>query len=961
MRLVACNQKVIDQVRYAFGVELKLGQSIIHEDLPDYLKKFWIKNYRRALKGESLEVETPHKKSSQPTFSFFETTLTPIKNGNSVVGVACASRDATDKKKAEAQMKALQNELIEAQRVAKIGSWHFDLKTKNLSWTEALYHIFGLDSNRDVITPEIMYGFIHPDDFEAFKKLQKKAMGGKSKDFRHRIVLKNGEVKWVHQLGESHRDKSGEVVSLSGTMQDVTSLMKLIDELKYSNERFGAIAQTTREAIYEWDIIKDKLHWEPVFYELYGSKRKKNGEENLKDWKKRLHPDDAAVVDRNLQQTLKAPRKHYWKYIYRIRRKGGGYATVEEHGHIFRDTKGNTIRMVGRLRDVTAETESRQLLEDSEKLSRNLFELNPHPMWVYDLETLRFLDVNHAAIQKYGYSRKQFLSMTIRDIRPVEEIKGLMLAVNRLRNNDTTATGGWHRHRTKKGEILDVEIRSNLFEYKGRRADLVVAVDMTDEIRKTRLIEIINQRLINAERIGSIGYFERDLQKDKVFWSDGLYALLGIKPQGQSPDLSLFLRYVHPDDRELFESEYWKARNDQVEMFIEHRIINARKQVKILLNTGRVVLDKKGKPLRFEGIVQDITRRREAEIQIKQINEKLTTAQKIAGLGYWVFDLNTQTAELSDTVYEIWELDRNGRKPDFLTFLRSIHPEDRLLFTPPVELQYSNGDYREVEHRIITPKSGEKWIFERIHLRRGPKGKPQFLEAVVQDVTLGRQKDQALRISNQRFEMAMQVTNEVIWDWDIVRNAVVRSRGYQTNFGIHVWDKPSGVEDWLGYIAEDQRDTVSLSLQKAIQNSEVSEWNAEYKFMKPDGGLAYINDRGLILRDRFGKAVRMVGSMRDVTDERVHLQKIEAQNTALRKIAWIQSHEVRAPLANIVGLVELLQNFEQDPKETESLLRLLHEAAGQLDIIIHEISYRAEHIGDENRIENGRPNSDLGV
>ncbi|MCJ7553210.1 MAG: PAS domain-containing sensor histidine kinase, partial [Ignavibacteriaceae bacterium] len=130
------------------------------------------------------------------------------------------------------------------------------------------------------------------------------------------------------------------------------------------------------------------------------------------------------------------------------------------------------------------------ILTESEKRYKELFTSNPNPMWVYDLETLSFLDVNEAAIYNYGYSREEFLSMTLKDIRPQEEVSKLLENI-KTAHYGLEYSSGW-QHLKKDGSIIDVEIRSNALDHQGRKAKLVSALDVTwrkkseEEIKKSR-------------------------------------------------------------------------------------------------------------------------------------------------------------------------------------------------------------------------------------------------------------------------------------------------------------------------------------------------------------------------------------------------------------------------------------------------------------------------------------------
>jgi PAS domain S-box-containing protein len=167
------------------------------------------------------------------------------------------------------------------------------------------------------------------------------------------------------------------------------------------------------------------------------------------------------------------------------------------------------------LRDIRARRRAEQLLQESEERHRKLFDNNPHPTWVFDRETLRFLAVNAAAVRKYGYSSDDFLKMTIKDIRPPEDVPALLDSVGRTRDGNESI-GIW-QHRRKDGTNIDVEITSYALSCADRAAEVVVAVDVTqrkrDEAEKRKFtdklaasnqeLELRNREVERATRLKS--------------------------------------------------------------------------------------------------------------------------------------------------------------------------------------------------------------------------------------------------------------------------------------------------------------------------------------------------------------------------------------------------------------------------------------------------------------------------
>ena len=169
--------------------------------------------------------------------------------------------------------------------------------------------------------------------------------------------------------------------------------------------------------------------------------------------------------------------------IWRSIRKDGTEFDVEVVSHPL-TFDGRAARIVIAA-DVTDRLRAERALAQSEEHYRILFHSNPHPMWVFDAETLRFLTVNDAATANYGYSEAEFLAMSIEDIRPLDEVPRLKEQLLRNPATTTTATGTW-KHRRRDGTLIDVEVITHGLEYDGRPARLVLAHDVTRRLATER-------------------------------------------------------------------------------------------------------------------------------------------------------------------------------------------------------------------------------------------------------------------------------------------------------------------------------------------------------------------------------------------------------------------------------------------------------------------------------------------
>jgi len=205
-------------------------------------------------------------------------------------------------------------------------------------------------------------------------------------------------------------------------------------------------------------------------------------------------------------------------------------------------------------------------LRDSEARYRLLFESNPFPMWVYDLETLSFLAINEAAVHCYGYSREEFLAMTIKDIRPAEDVPALLANVSKVFNGRDEA-GVW-RHQKKDGQIIDAEITSYPLSCAGRRAELVLASDITMRKKTEEALRRSEEQLRQAQKMEAVGKLAGGVAHD---FNNLLTVING--------HTSLSLRRVEKDDPLYHKLETIQAAGERAASLTRQLLAFSRKQI----------------------------------------------------------------------------------------------------------------------------------------------------------------------------------------------------------------------------------------------------------------------------------------------------------------------------------------------------------------------------------------------
>ncbi|MGH9714464.1 MAG: PAS domain S-box protein [Candidatus Acidiferrales bacterium] len=279
-------------------------------------------------------------------------------------------------------------------------------------------------------------------------------------------------------------------------------------------------------------------------------------------------------------------------------------------------------------RDVTQLKQSERALRLSEERYRLLFESNPHPVWVYDLETLAILDVNAAAIRNYGYSREEFLNLTIKDIRPPEDIPAVLNSVAKS-SSEFEENRIW-RHRKKAGTLFYVDVTSHPLAYAGKNARLVVATDITKRKQAEEALRLSEERFrLLVSGVRDYAIFMLDPDGRVASWNVGAERFKGYQENeilGQS-----FTRFHTPEDiaqnkpaEKLrvaaavgrSEDEGWRIRKD-----------GSRFWASVVITALR---DERGKLIGFSKITRDMTERKKIEETLHASEERFRKVAETA-------------------------------------------------------------------------------------------------------------------------------------------------------------------------------------------------------------------------------------------------------------------------------------------------------------------------------------------
>lgn len=610
------------------------------------------------------------------------------------------------------------------------------------------------------------------------------------------------------------------------------------------------------------------------------------------------HPESLQVYREVLQVA---------EFERHLQTKDGSWRWVLSRGEVVEpDPEGKPLRLAGIHLDITEDKRAQLSLHQSEEKYRLLFENNPQPMWVYDPETLAFLEVNNAAIHKYGYSREEFLRLTIMDIRPQEEVVKLLESV-RNKGEGLEESGVW-KHRKKDGSIIDVEITSHSLTYEGKQARLVLASDVTEKRQaEKKLREREEQFRLFAENIEDVVWIS-DFHTGKLIYLNPAFERIWGWPSSELLSGRLeFFQTVHPEDRERLKAAF-AILPDQRKEANEYRIVRPDGTIRWIRDRIFWMSATENKSLRVAGIAEDITERKTTEQTLQLLGAALeSTADAVvitdaSGNIQWVNSAFTRLVGYSSE--EV--LGKNPR-----IFKSGLH---------------SAEFYRNLWSTIL---SGRVWRGELLNKRKDgslyheelsitplldSKGNVTNFIAIKQDITQRKLAEEQLRQSEAELAAAQRLAKVGNWRYYFESGVVTWSEELYRIFGLKKEEFGHDYQSFLACVHPEDRPRIESADREIVKN--VNPVELEYRIVLPDGQTKFIREFAYPFMDSAGKVQGLFGISQDITDyKRIQAELLHIQNSLehAQAIAKLGSWELDLLSNRNLWSKEMYVLYERDP------------------------------------------------
>jgi PAS domain S-box-containing protein len=348
------------------------------------------------------------------------------------------------------------------------------------------------------------------------------------------------------------------------------------------------------------------------------------------------------------------------------------------------------------------------------------------------------------------------------------------------------------------------------------------------------------------------------------------------------------LAFTHPDDQAPCRQELIRLAQGEIDSFsIEKRYLRpdgrpvwARATVSMTRPPPLAGIEQ---DVQYIAVVNDIDAHKAAQLRLQQSHLLIGLAGRMAGLGGWAIDVASDPSQpvvhWSDELRTILDC-APDHAPQLDTGLSWYAPASREALGSAIDDCVAHGTSFDLELDLITLRQRSLSVRVIGEAVRDASGRVARVQGALLDVTERKRAERTLRLSEERFRNVARATADTIWDWDLGTDAMWWGDGMQTLFGYAPDELEPGSQSWTARIHPDDRQRVHDSIHGVIDGGGEL-WSAEYRFMRRDGSFATVLDRGFVIHDAAGSALRMVGGMTDLTDRRAAEDRLRQQAALL--------------------------------------------------------------------------------
>ncbi|MEI9912204.1 MAG: PAS domain-containing protein [Bacteroidota bacterium] len=409
-----------------------------------------------------------------------------------------------------------------------------------------------------------------------------------------------------------------------------------------------------------------------------------------------------------------------------------------------------------------------------------------------------------------------------------------------------------------------------------------------------------------------------DIATGEIYVGDSIEEVFGYKLRNNITGFTDFSGCLLPEEKDKVEKKIWKTLDSGKKSWNDSFMFKCHDDsIATVTSRASIVRNEEGKAIRLIGAIQDVSRLHDLENKLEEQGKKFLMATTLSFDVIWDWNILTNALFLGEGFEELFGYSLNNNKGNIADWDKHLHPEDKEAVEQGIlDVIASAATHWEHAYRFIRADGSVATVFDRASIIRHTDGTAYRMIGAMQDISRQKELEEKLDYEvaakakyKESFKLIFNSSSDVLYDVDLATNEITISNAYEKEFGYKITNNMTPAKDWVSHIHPDDKEAVMKDYLRVLASDE-TEWKYSYRFLRADNTVANVISSRIILRNAAGKAYRIIGSMHDISKQKVLEERLEQEIKLKEKKIAETTEDAKEAARSDIGK-ELHDNINQ--------------------------------------------------